>query len=132
MKVVKFRKIDTCFGLASSTLICVDMLVLSQINIERLKCSKALSGMGLGLGMGWKSLQALILREPLCGANNHTNPALPPIQLVHLKSGQEAFDPFRFFEYFRHVKIFDILKFGECTASDHSKLLSNWKISDSE
>ena len=24
----------------------------------------------MGMGIGWKSLQALILRAPLCGANN--------------------------------------------------------------
>ena len=24
----------------------------------------------MGLGLGWKSLKALILRAPLCGANN--------------------------------------------------------------
>ena len=73
MKVVKFRKIDTCFGLPWSTLICLGLLALSQITIERLKCSKAISGIGYGYGMGWdgrKSLKALILRAPLCGANN--------------------------------------------------------------
>ena len=35
---------DTCFGLPWSTLICFDLLGLFQITIERLKCSKAISG----------------------------------------------------------------------------------------
>ena len=42
---VKFRKVDTCFGLTWSTLICLGLHALSQITIERLKCSKAISGM---------------------------------------------------------------------------------------
>ena len=49
MKVVIFRKIDTCFGLSWSTLICLGLLALFLITTERLKCSKAISGMGLGL-----------------------------------------------------------------------------------
>ena len=44
-----------CFGLPWSTLICLGLLGLFQITIERLKCSKAISGR-MGLGMGWKSL----------------------------------------------------------------------------
>ena len=51
MKVVKFRKVDTCFGLTWSTLICFCLHALSQITIERLKCSKAISGLGMGMGM---------------------------------------------------------------------------------
>ena len=49
------------------------MLGLFQITIERLKCSKAISGLGWDGMDGWdgrKSLKALILRAPLCGANN--------------------------------------------------------------
>ena len=71
MKVVKFRKVDTCFGLNWSTLIGLGLHALSQITIERLKCSKAISGwMGwVGMGWDWKSPKALILRAPLCGAN---------------------------------------------------------------
>ena len=38
--------LDTCFGLPWSTLICLGLLGLFQITIERLKCSKAISGMG--------------------------------------------------------------------------------------
>ena len=47
-----------CLGLPWSTLICLGLLGLFQNTIERLKCSKAISGrMGLDLdGMGWKSL----------------------------------------------------------------------------
>ena len=37
-----------CFGLPWSTLICLGLLGLFQITIERLKCSKAISGR-----MGW-------------------------------------------------------------------------------
>ena len=46
--------LDTCFGLHWSTLICLGLLGLFQITIERLECSKAISG--TGIGMGWKSL----------------------------------------------------------------------------
>ena len=65
-----------CFGLPWSTLIWLGLLGLFQITIERLKCSKAISGRvwvwdGMGW-MGWKSLKALILRAPLCGANKDT------------------------------------------------------------
>ena len=42
----KFRKINTCFGLAWSRLICLGLLALFLITIERLKCSKAISGLG--------------------------------------------------------------------------------------
>ena len=50
--------LHTCFGLHWSTLICLGLLGLFQIIIERLKCSKAISGWmdGMGLGLGWKSL----------------------------------------------------------------------------
>merc|ERR1712181_115745 len=58
-----------CLGLPWSTLICLGLLGLFQITIERLKCSKAISGWDW-VGLGWKSLKALILRAPLCGANN--------------------------------------------------------------
>ena len=46
--------LDTCFGLPWSELICLGLLGLFQITIERLNCSKAISGM-VGR-MGWKSL----------------------------------------------------------------------------
>merc|ERR1719234_783417 len=60
-----------CFGLPWSTLICLRLLGLFQITIERLECSKAISGWDWdGMGMGWKSLRGVILRAPLCGANN--------------------------------------------------------------
>ena len=36
-----------------------------------LKSYKWMDGWMDGIGMGWKSLKALILRAPLCGANNH-------------------------------------------------------------
>ena len=58
-----------CFGLPWSTLICLGLLELFQITIERLKCLKAISGMGWDWDRDWKSLWALILRAPLCGAN---------------------------------------------------------------
>ena len=56
------------FGLPRSTLICLGLHEPSLITIERLKCLKAISGWMDG--MGWKSLKALILRAPLCSANN--------------------------------------------------------------
>merc|ERR1712181_62117 len=56
-----------CLGLSWSALVCLGLLGLFPITIERLKCSKAISGMGWD---GRKSLKALILRAPLCGANN--------------------------------------------------------------
>ena len=56
LKVVKFRKVDTCFGLTWSTLICLGLHALSQITIERLKCSKAISGMDwMGISVGTDS-----------------------------------------------------------------------------
>jgi len=53
LKVVKFRKVDTCFGLTWSTLICLGLHALSQITIERLKCSKAISGLDGNLCRHW-------------------------------------------------------------------------------
>ena len=50
-KFGKFRKIDTCFGLAWSTLICLGLLALFLITIERLKCSKTISGLGLEISV---------------------------------------------------------------------------------
>ena len=52
-------KVDTYFGLPFYTLIYFDLLELCKITIERLKCSKTISGwmgLGLGLGLGWESL----------------------------------------------------------------------------
>ena len=52
-KFGKFRKNDTCFCLTWSTLICLGLLALFLITIERLKCSKAISGwVGIGIGIG--------------------------------------------------------------------------------
>ena len=49
-------KIDTCFGLPWSTLICLGLLALFLITIERLKCSKAISGMDwMGISVGTDS-----------------------------------------------------------------------------
>ena len=50
-------------------MICLGLLGLFQITIERLKCSKAISGRDWDGMDGRKSLKALILRAPLCGAN---------------------------------------------------------------
>ena len=49
MALIALMTLGTCFGLPWSTLICLGLLELFQITIERLKCSKAISGMGLGL-----------------------------------------------------------------------------------
>ena len=57
-----------CFGLGCFTLICVGQFGL-QITIERLQCSKIISGMDW-VGFGRKYLYALILRALLCGDNN--------------------------------------------------------------
>ena len=43
-----------CFGLPWSTLICLGLLGLFQITIERLKCSKAISGR---VGIGWDGME---------------------------------------------------------------------------
>ena len=51
-KFGKFCKIDTCFGLTYSTLICCGLHALFLITVERLECSKAISGLGMGMGMG--------------------------------------------------------------------------------
>ena len=49
-KIWKFLEILEIFGLPCSTLICLGLLGLFQIAIERLKCSKAISGW-IGYGM---------------------------------------------------------------------------------
>ena len=78
-----------CFGLPWSTLICLGLLGLFQITIERLECSKAISGLGMGMGwdrIGWKSLLALILRAPLCGANKGIGDAGSTADIIMLWS----------------------------------------------
>ena len=58
-------RISEYFGLPWSAIVCLGLLGLFQITKERLKCSKAISGMD-----GWMDGKALILRAPLCVANN--------------------------------------------------------------
>ena len=65
-KIWKILENLEIFGLPWSSLICLGLLRLFRITIDRLKCLKDISGMD-----GRKSLKALILRAPLCGANNH-------------------------------------------------------------
>ena len=60
------RYLDTCFGLCWSTLIYLSLLGLFQIAMERLKCSKAISGidgMGLGLEISVCIDSAVLIRE---------------------------------------------------------------------
>ena len=55
--------LGTCFGLPWSTLICLGLRGLFQITIERLKCSKAISGIGFEISVGTDS------KSTACGAN---------------------------------------------------------------
>ena len=63
-------------------MICLDPLALFLITIERLKCSKAISGMDGWDWMGRKSMKALILRAPLCGANNKVPMTTMMVEMV--------------------------------------------------
>ena len=70
-------------------MICLGLLGLFQITIERLKCSKAISGWDGwdGIGLGWKSLNALILRALLCGANDKIQIAMMHFLVHHVGVG---------------------------------------------
>ena len=68
-----------------AAIVCLGLLGLFQITIERLECSKAISGWdgyGMGLGMGWKSLRGVILRAPLCGANKTLAAPSPQLKIA--------------------------------------------------
>ena len=62
--------LHTCFCLPWSTLICLGLIGLFQITIGLNAQKLCISG---GMGLGRKSLYALILRARLCGANKSVN-----------------------------------------------------------